>query len=123
VPKKILAIDDEPHIRQIIEMKLQTAGYDVRTATNAVRGLEIAREFRPDLIICDQNTPGGMTGVDLARVVRKDAELANTPFILLTGSVALTQPLADALAGESSVRLVTKPFSPRQLMKTIAEML
>jgi len=122
-PKTILVVDDEPHIRQVLEMKLEGLGYEVKTASNAAIGLRAIEEAAPDLIISDYNMPGEKNGVDLIRGVRERLATANTPVILLTGSVAIAQKLETELKDISNLRLETKPFSPRKLAGIVHQLL
>lgn len=123
MPKRIVTVDDEPHIRRIVELKLKGAGYEVKSATNAAAGLDLVKEWLPDLLISDYKMPGGMNGIDLIRAVRETAEVAGTPVILLTGSVAVMRQLKDALSDVSGILLMSKPFSPRNLIKEVARIL
>ena len=60
---KVLAIDDEMHIRRLLETALKSAGFDVETANDGEQGLEAASSFRPDLIISDYKMPGKLNGL------------------------------------------------------------
>ena len=120
---KVLIIDDEPHIRTVIEMKLKNAGYEVRAEANAQAALDTAKEFCPDLILTDYRMPGSMTGVDLIYEVRKTEGIEHTPFILLTGSVAVINELNSVIKDAGRVTLMPKPFSPRNLVKEVKQIL
>lgn len=120
---KILIADDEPHIRRVLELKLQSAGYEVRTETSGLDALRAALEFLPQLIVSDYKMPGPMTGVDLIKELRRSPGLSETPVILLTGSVAILQDLDDALLNIPKVTILSKPFSPRLLLKKVQEII
>jgi two-component system, OmpR family, response regulator len=120
---KILIADDEPHIRKVLELKLKGAGFEVRAATNGAKAFENAKEFFPALIITDYKMPGEMNGVDLIRAVRDTEGIADTPIILLTGSVAVLQTLGAELESVPKLTLMSKPFSPRQLIKVVTNII
>lgn len=123
MPVKILIADDEPHIRRVVELKLQGAGYLVRTVGSGAEALQAAKEFLPALIVTDYKMPGEMTGVDLIRALRASVENAEVPIILLTGSVAVLNDLDIMVRDVPRVTLLSKPFSPRLLLKRVQEIL
>jgi DNA-binding response OmpR family regulator len=120
---RILVIDDEPHIREIVRLKLQSAGYDVATAESGPLGLEAAKNAPPGLIITDYNMPGGINGLELVKAIRRTEAIMQTPVIMLTGSVAVAGRIEDEIAGTPNVVLMQKPFSPRDLLKTVERVL
>ena len=119
MPKRILVADDEAHIRRVLELKLKGAGYDVLAVASGAAALEEAKKSLPHLILSDYQMPGEMTGLDLIREVRGTSELAGTPIILLTGSVAIVEKLKTALPDFGNVIYMAKPFSPRGLLRVI----
>ncbi|MBI2434459.1 MAG: response regulator [Candidatus Hydrogenedentes bacterium] len=120
---RILIADDEPHIRRVVELKLQSAGHQIRAEGTAAAAFRAAQEFLPELMVTDYKMPGEMTGVDLIKAVRKTVGVSEIPVILLTGSVAVLQDLTEALANVPRVTILSKPFSPRILLKTVQEIL
>lgn len=121
--KKVLIADDEVHIRRILELKIKGAGYEVRGCTDGASAFEAAKAFVPDLVVTDFRMPGDMSGVDLIRAIRQTTKIAETPIILLTGSLAVVQQLSGSLVDVDGVTLMSKPFSPRNLVKQIEEIL
>ena len=121
--KCVLTVDDEPHIRHIEELKLKNAGYEVLGAANGAAGLELAKTHQPDLILTDFQMPGDLSGIDLIKAVRATPEIAHIPVILLTGSVAVLSRLESELAEFAPVTLMSKPFSPRELIKQVKRIL
>lgn len=121
--KRIMVIDDEVHIRRVVELKLQSAGYDVKTAVNVQSGLDVIPGFLPHLIVSDYRMPGGLNGIDLIRAVRGLMGLSEVPIILLTGSVAVTDELRNALPTNTNTLLMSKPFSPRRLVTEVERLL
>ena len=81
--KRILIVDDESDVTELLDYKFKQAGYAIRTLNDPLRAIGLARDFRPDLIILDVMMPE-LTGVQLLRMVRADALLQDTPVIFLT---------------------------------------
>jgi DNA-binding NarL/FixJ family response regulator len=81
--KKILVIEDQAAMRRNIALLLQMEGYEVVSAENGRLGLELARQSRPDLILCDVMMPE-MDGYSVVQALRQDPEHATVPFVFLT---------------------------------------
>ena len=120
---RILVADDEPHIRRVLELKLQGAGYTVRAESSGEDALRAAQEFLPQLIVSDYKMPGAMTGVDMIKELRRTPGVSEVPVILLTGSVAVLRDLDTSLQNVPYVTIVSKPFSPRLLLQRVQEIL
>jgi CheY-like chemotaxis protein len=118
--KKILVADDESHILNVVSMKLSNAGYEVVTASDGQEALELATAQRPDLIITDYHMPL-LSGLELCQKLRQSETTAGIPTIMLTARGYGLEPADMEQNGIS--RLVSKPFSPRQLLATVNEML
>ncbi|MCY2926244.1 MAG: response regulator, partial [Planctomycetota bacterium] len=82
---KILIIDDSPDALAIARARLAKENLDILSAGGGREGLELARRERPDLILLDLDMPD-MSGFDVCRAIKADAELCMTPVIFLTGS-------------------------------------
>ncbi len=106
---KILVIDDEPSIVNLITAYLKPEGYEVYTATDGPSGLKAARAYKPDLIILDLMLPG-MDGIELLARLRRESEVY---VILLTAKTEETDKVIGLSVGADDY--VTKPFSPREL--------
>lgn len=116
---KILVADDEAPIANVVAMKLRNAGLEVIVAMDGLEAYELAIAERPDFMITDLQMPG-MSGLELcARLV---AELdGGIPTILLTAKgFELT---AESVRELPVRRIVTKPFSPRELLAQVQELL
>jgi len=85
--KKILVVDDEKGIVDILRRFLAQEGFDVLTATDGGKALQIAKEFVPDLIILDIMMPG-VGGGEVAEGIKEDAKLKDIPIVFLTGLVS-----------------------------------
>jgi two-component system alkaline phosphatase synthesis response regulator PhoP len=106
---KILVIDDEPSIVNLVSAYLKPEGYEVYTATDGTSGLKSALAYKPDLIILDVMLPG-MDGLELLSRLRRESEVY---VILLTARTEETDKIVGLSLGADDY--VTKPFSPREL--------
>ncbi len=106
---KILVIDDEPSITNLVSAYLRPEGYEVYTAADGNAGLKSARAFKPDLIILDLMLPG-MDGIELLSRLRRESEVY---VIMLTARTEETDKIVGLSVGADDY--VTKPFSPREL--------
>ncbi len=106
---KILVIDDEPSIVNLVTAYLKPEGYEVLTAMDGPSGLKAAHAFKPDLIILDIMLPG-MDGIELLSRLRRESAVY---VILLTARTEETDKIVGLSVGADDY--VTKPFSPREL--------
>lgn len=106
---KILVIDDEPSIVNLVTAYLKPEGYEVHTAMDGPSGLKAARVFKPDLIVLDLMLPG-MDGIELLSRLRRESEVY---VIMLTARTEETDKIVGLSVGADDY--VTKPFSPREL--------
>lgn len=118
--QRILIVDDEAHILQVLSLKLQNAGYEVKTAVDGEEGFEVACEFQPDLVITDFQMPY-LTGLDLCKALRGDERTTNVPVLMLTArGYALDEK--DLKIGNIK-DVLSKPFSPRSVVEQVREIL
>jgi len=114
--KKILVVEDDLDLVELLTCNLRKAGFSVGTATTGVDGLKQARSIRPDLILLDLMLPE-MDGLAVCEILRRDQETAAVPIIILT---AMSSQLARFTGLESGADdYMTKPFSPRILLERI----
>ena len=106
---KILVIDDEPSITNLVSAYLKPEGCEVFTAADGNAGLKAARAFKPDLIILDLMLPG-MDGIELLSRLRRESDVY---VIMLTARTEETDKIVGLSVGADDY--VTKPFSPREL--------
>lgn len=118
--KKILLVEDNEEILEATAEILELKGYEVATAENGERGLELAKSNPPDLIISDIMMPR-MDGYDMLDALRSEASTAMIPFIFLTAKAQKTDILRGAASGAD--RYLTKPFSMADLLKNVQEVL
>jgi len=113
MPKKILVIDDEFQITRVLKRSLGAHRYDVRTASDGESGIELFRDFNPDLVITDLSMPE-MSGIEVCRAVRK---LSAVPIIVLSvkGDESVKVEALDAGADD----YITKPFGMNELLARV----
>jgi two-component system, OmpR family, alkaline phosphatase synthesis response regulator PhoP len=116
--KTILVADDETHILNVVSLKLRGAGYKVLTAADGQEALDIAQREHPDLLITDYHMPM-LSGLELCRRLKQEQATSNIPAIMLT---ARGYNLDEQETRQSGILcMMSKPFSPRQLIITVAE--
>ena len=118
--KKILVADDETHILHVVSLKLKNAGYTVLTARDGQEALELAQQERPDLIITDYHMPQ-LSGLELCQRLKQDPKTSHIPAIMLTARGYHLEPKDTQQSG--ILRMLSKPFSPRQLLSAVTEIL
>jgi len=111
--KRILVVDDERDLVELIAYNLQRNGYDVLTAPDGQAALEVARRQRPDLIILDLMLPG-LDGMEVARQLRADPATAHVPVIMLTAKSEEIDVVVGLALGADDY--ITKPFSMKILL-------
>jgi DNA-binding response OmpR family regulator len=112
----ILVIEDEEHIRIILEYNLRLDGFEVYLAEDGPKGIELAREKRPDLILLDWMMPK-MNGPEVLTALKSDKRTEHIPVFMLTVK-GMIRDIDQALkAGADDY--MTKPFDPMELGKTI----
>jgi two-component system OmpR family response regulator len=118
VPWRILLVDDDPMIIELLTMRLSAHGYEVTSAVDGVKGYAAAQTFRPHLIVCDILMPN-MDGPTLCRKMRAEGD--DVPFLFLT---AKGQPgdKVEVLSAGADDYLV-KPFNPLELNARILAIL
>ena len=118
--RKILVVDDEPHVTHVLAYVLRRLGDEVFTASDGDQALISAQENVPDLIIADYFMPA-LDGLEVCAKLLQDPRTAGIPVVMLT---ARTHSIGPAQLAASRVRcLVAKPFSPRELVAKVAEII
>lgn len=117
---KILTVDDEPDVLELIRFHLAKAGYEVIQAINGRQALEQIHSEEPDLVLLDLMLPD-IDGFGLCELLRRNPKTANLPIIIVS---AWGTPDAQSLGLElGALDYVTKPFSPRVLVHRIQSLL
>lgn len=117
---RILIVDDEAAIRDMVGITLELAGFESISAANAHEAHVAILDERPDLVLLDWMLPGG-SGIELARRLRKAEVTANIPIIMLTAKASEDNKVQGLNAGVDDY--VTKPFSPKELVARIKSVL
>ena len=112
----ILLIDDDPHLREMLGLILRNSGYRVLEADSGTGGLQMARQYLPDLIISDIDMPGG-NGAVLLRNIRLDPELKSRQVVLMTGRADLLAPREGMEAGADD--FLVKPVGVREFLNCV----
>jgi len=115
--QKVLVVDDEEAILELLKYNLEKQGYEVKTALDGVKGVEIAKTFHPELILLDIMMPK-QDGVETCRQLREIPELAGTFIIFLTARSEEYSEVAAFDVGADDY--ITKPIKPRALMSRIS---
>jgi DNA-binding response OmpR family regulator len=118
--KKILIVDDEPDLLEMVQISLETEGYECIVAYDGFRALDRARKEKPDLIILDVMLPG-LNGYKICRLLKFDEQYKRIPIIMLTAEAQEK----DRLIGEQTGAdyYMTKPFAADKLIAKVAELL
>lgn len=116
--KKILIVDDHADIRKLIRMTLEFEDYEVREAADAESAVRQAEASTPDLVLLDVMMPGAFDGLEACRRLKANPALAGAYVILLSACGQARDREAGLLAGADAY--LVKPFSPLQLIDTIA---
>jgi two-component system, OmpR family, alkaline phosphatase synthesis response regulator PhoP len=114
---KVLVVDDEPDIVEILKYNLQKEGYEVATAEDGIKAVKIASKFQPDVILLDIMMPN-QDGVETCLQIRQIPELKHAFIIFLTARMEEYSEVAAFDVGADDY--ITKPIKPRALMSRIA---
>lgn len=117
---RILVVEDEPDVREVLRFNLAQAGYEVFGAPSGRDGINLARQRRPDLVLLDWMLPD-VSGIDVCRSLKDAPTTRRIPVVMLT---ARTDEIDKVVAFELGVEdYVTKPFSVRELLLRIRAIL
>ncbi|MCI1943836.1 response regulator transcription factor [Clostridium luticellarii] len=118
--KKILIVDDEEHICELIGFNLRKNGYNTIVSGNGSNGLKLAREEKPDLILLDVMLPE-LDGYEVCKEIRKDSVISSTPIIMITARGEEFDKVLGLELGADDY--ITKPFSIRELVARVKAVL
>lgn len=116
----ILVVEDETHIRRVLEYNLKLDGFEVYLAEDGATGMKLAHEKNPDLILLDWLMPV-MNGLQVLAELKADSCTENIPVFMLTAKSMINDVTQAIEMGADGY--ITKPFNPTQLGKTIREKL
>jgi two-component system, OmpR family, alkaline phosphatase synthesis response regulator PhoP len=114
--KKILVVDDDSELVELLRFNLQKAGFCIGTASNGVEALKKARSIRPDLILLDLMMPE-LDGLAVCEILRRDNATRLIPIIMLTALLGEMGRVAGLECGANEY--LTKPFSPRKVVEHV----
>lgn len=117
---RVLVVEDERSVREILEQKLQLAGYEVFKAGDGVEGLIATNEHKPDIIITDilMKHADGLNFIDRVRT-----DFPDTPIIAISGVFAHIPDLSDTLKSKQVFKCIHKPFSLNEIVDTVEKAL
>lgn len=113
---RILAVDDDPTIQQLLVVNLELEGYDVIVASDGEEALARIRLDRPDAVLLDVMMPV-MDGLQVCKAAKADPETAAIPIVMLSAKAQETDLLAGNDVGADAY--LTKPFDPLELIETV----
>src|SRR5438874_12812838 len=114
--RKILIIEDETDVADLLTLNLRKAGFRTSTAADGASGLQKARDDRPDFLILDLMLPK-MSGLEACRILKSDTATAQIPILMLTAKAEEVDRIVGLEFGADDY--VTKPFSPREIVLRI----
>lgn len=114
--QRIAIIEDEHDIAEIISYNMEREGYEVRHVDHGTEGLNLIKEWKPDLVILDIMLPG-MDGIEICRSIRQNDHIAHTSIIMLSAKDDEIDVVLGLRIGADDY--ITKPFSPRELMARV----
>jgi DNA-binding response OmpR family regulator len=117
---KILVVDDDAELVELVSFNLKQAGYVTGSASNGVEAIKKARTLEPDLIVLDVMMPE-LDGFAVCEILRRDPATASIPIMMLTALSSQLGRMAGLGSGASD--FLTKPFSPRLLIARIEDLL
>jgi two-component system phosphate regulon response regulator PhoB len=116
----VLVVEDEVDVVDLVRYNLAKEGFSVLTAGDGLKGLEIARKNRPDVIVLDLMLPA-MDGYSVCRMLREDPEIEGVPILILTARGEASERVRGLEIGADDY--LTKPFSPRELVLRVQALL
>lgn len=118
--EKVLIVDDEEHIVELIKFNLLNAGYEVFTANDGIEAVKIAKAEKPNLLLLDLMLPG-IDGFDVCKEIKRDNEMKKTSIIMLTAKGEELDKILGLELGADDY--ITKPFSVRELLARVKAVL
>jgi DNA-binding response OmpR family regulator len=119
-PAKILVVDDESALTDLMDFHLCRAGYEVRTAANGWEAIDAVKRCRPDLMLLDLMLPD-LDGFGVCEILRRDPLTATIPIIIVSAWASADSRSLGLELG--ALDYLTKPFSPRELVERVNQLL
>jgi DNA-binding response OmpR family regulator len=118
--KKVLLVDDETGMLEMVKLRLEANGFEVATSSDGQDALNLARKISPDIVILDIMLPR-LDGYKICRMLKFDGKYKNLPVILLTARARESDRITAKEVGANA--FLTKPFDPQVLLSKINELL
>ncbi|MGH2772193.1 MAG: response regulator transcription factor [Actinomycetota bacterium] len=118
--KKLLIVDDEPGVRSLVKMTLESQNYEILEASNGREALDQARQHHPELILLDVAMPQ-LSGLEVCREIKSDPAMSDVKILMLTARSQQSDEQGGVEAGADGY--FTKPFSPISLLEKVDEIL
>jgi two-component system phosphate regulon response regulator PhoB len=119
--KRVLIVEDQADIRELIRLTLEIADLDIHEAENGDLGLQMAQRLKPDLVLLDVMMPGTLDGFDVCTRIKSDQALKRMKVVMLSAKGQAADKEQGRQAGCDGY--LTKPFSPKQLLDTLSRQL
>jgi DNA-binding response OmpR family regulator len=118
-PRTVLLLEDNPSVRELIKVLLETEGYAIIEASDGPDGLTKAEELKPDLMILDLMMPG-LDGENVLRTMRRHSKLSKVPVLVVSGKYESLDALRNLIGHEN---IFPKPFEPSRMLDRIGELI
>ena len=118
-PPRVLVVEDDDAIAQVLQRSLRMEGYEVRVAEDGRSGLDAVHGFMPDLLILDLGLPGDLDGLDVARALRESDD--DVPILVLTARDAVESRVEGLDSGADDY--LVKPFERQELLARLRALL
>jgi CheY-like chemotaxis protein len=119
--KKILIVDDQLEVRELVEVTMRVGDYQILKAKSGEEAIELVKAEKPDLIIMDVMMPGGIDGLEATSILKNDPETKDCKIIMLTAKGQEIDKEKGIEAGADDY--FVKPFSPLELIRKVEDIL
>lgn len=119
--KKILIVDDQPEVRELVTVTLSVGDYQILQAENGQNAIQVARKEKPNMILMDVMMPGEIDGLQATRILKDDPDIKDAVIIMLTAKGQQVDKDEGRKAGADDY--FVKPFSPLELIKKVEDVL
>ncbi len=117
--RTVLLLEDNPSVRELIKVLLETEGYAIIEASDGQDGLDKAESMKPDLMILDLMMPG-LDGENVLRAMRRHSKLSKVPVLVVSGKYESLDALRNLIGHEN---IFPKPFEPSRMLDRIGELI
>lgn len=118
---KLLIVDDQPEIRNLLALTLDADNYEIHHANNWITALAMTRAVKPDLILLDVMMPGELDGLEVCKRIKNDQELSSATVIIISSRAQNADKQKGIEAGADEY--ITKPFSPLSIIDKVSLLL